>query len=218
MCASYESRFNVTELKLKFWLKPHQLPLNLPDLAEVRPTDPAPTVRRDVNGEREAVFARWEIWKAGMKGYTTWNCRAEDALEKRLFAPLVGKRRALIPATAYFEFTGAKSPKTRWRFTVDGGEPFAFAGLWDEGYARDNDPKGYIAGQQVLGFTVMTTAPNDFTAQYHPKRMPVILDPADYEAWLDPANDHIALSRPFPAERMSVVEFPRPPKTETKDD
>lgn len=57
-----------------------------------------------------------------------------------------------------------------------------------------------------LTHTMMTTTANDIVRPVHPTRMPVILDPQDYEPWLTGSPDQArALLRPFPADRMRVV-------------
>ena len=59
-------------------------------------------------------------------------------------------------------------------------------------------------GRETLDFTVLTTDPNAVMEPIH-NRMPVILEPKDYERWLDagdPARPPVDLLRPYPAERM----------------
>lgn len=79
------------------------------------------------------------------------------------------------------------------------GEPFAFAGLWERWRSAD--------GEIVRTFTIITGEPNALVAPLH-DRMPVILHPADYAAWLGEGEgggdpDALqALLRPYPAERM----------------
>ena len=89
------------------------------------------------------------------------------------------------------------APKQPYIFTVDGGIPFALAGLWDAWHDKTNDTT-------LQSFTVITTSPNALTADVH-TRMPVILHPKDYEEWLlreGPAPIH--LLRSFPAKEMAM--------------
>ena len=75
--------------------------------------------------------------------------------------------------------------------------PFAFAGLWDQSTAQDGKPLESCA--------ILTTAPTASLALIH-NRMPVIVDPADYDTWLDPAlrdpTRLVTLFTPCPADAM----------------
>jgi putative SOS response-associated peptidase YedK len=97
--------------------------------------------------------------------------------------PLLGKRQG-----------SAKQP---YCFEVNDGQLFAFAGLW-EGWKDAN-------GTCVKTCTILTTTPNAVTSAIH-DRMPVILDPADYDVWLDPGMKDSAgvseLLKPFDANAM----------------
>ena len=79
-------------------------------------------------------------------------------------------------------------------YCPNAGEPFAFAGLWE----RWN--RGY---EPLETFTIIVTGANELTRAIH-DRMPVIIDPADHEAWLEAADTTIptALLQPYPAEKM----------------
>jgi putative SOS response-associated peptidase YedK len=72
-----------------------------------------------------------------------------------------------------------------------------FAGVWD---AWNNH------GRVVVTCAIITTAANELVAELH-NRMPAILSPEVYEAWLDPATDRVDLLRmltPFPAAQMKT--------------
>ena len=77
------------------------------------------------------------------------------------------------------------------------GRPFAFAGLWEPERVSG-------ASASVL---ILTTEPNELAREVH-DRMPAILAPEDYSAWLDPATASAAqlqpLLRPFPAPAMTA--------------
>jgi putative SOS response-associated peptidase YedK len=97
-----------------------------------------------------------------------------------------------------------RSPAGYFWFGLAGDEPrppFAFAGLW-----RDFQPGPSEGESRETTHTIITTTANDVVRPVHPDRMPVILDPADYERWLTGSADEAnALLRPFPAERMRIV-------------
>jgi putative SOS response-associated peptidase YedK len=102
-------------------------------------------------------------------------------------------RRCLIPASAFYEFTGTEYPKTRHRFTLV-GEPFmCIAGLWRPGN-----------GEQPESFTMLTTAPGPDIAPYHDRQI-AVLGPFDWAAWLYLAKPEGELLRPLLAGTLSVV-------------
>ena len=145
-----------------------------------------PTRRRRQQGEREARLMRWglvPVWAKDLKvGYRMINAKTENLTTSKAYGPLVGKfrHRCLIVADGFYEWLKAedpKQPRQPWRFTVDGGEPFAFAGLctrkqWDDPEERGVDPDGYL-----YSATIITTTPNAVVRPVH-DRMPAILSGA----------------------------------------
>ena len=75
-----------------------------------------------------------------------------------------------------------------------GGKPFAFAGLWEASYGPGEDKP------PLESCTILTTEPNDLAARCH-DRMPVILHPDDYDAWMQ--GEQIPLVS-FEADRMTA--------------
>src|SRR5262249_27479383 len=96
-------------------------------------------------------------------------------------------KRCLIPASAFFEFTGTKYPKTMHRFSLVGAPFMAIAGLWREG--KDEEPPA---------FTMLTTEPGPDVAPYHDRQV-VVLPPADWAAWLYLTRPETDLLQPLPA-------------------
>ena len=86
----------------------------------------------------------------------------------------------------------------KWQIGLADGSPCAFAGLWER-WERD--------GEALESCTIVVTQANERIAEIH-DRMPVILDPADFDAWLDPALQDATrfspLLRPYPAERTTL--------------
>jgi putative SOS response-associated peptidase YedK len=174
----------------------------------VAPTQEVLTVRTDPEADaRKAVLARWGLvpfWAKDLKtGYRMINARAEGLLESRAYAPLVKKQsnRCLILADGFYEWLKPENPKglkQPVRFTVDDGEPFAFAGL---ATSREWE------GEQLTTCTIITTEANEEVARVH-NRMPVILpDPEAETAWmsgdLDP-DEAVSLCRPLEASRITA--------------
>jgi putative SOS response-associated peptidase YedK len=124
------------------------------------------------------------------------NLRAETVRHK--FGELFRTRRCLIPADGFYEWVTEGKKKLPRRFTLASGEPFAFAGLWDVWQAD---------GQKLLTCCLITTTANALVAAVH-DRMPVIVAPKGYGAWLDPETPEVeleALLKPYPADVMRVA-------------
>jgi putative SOS response-associated peptidase YedK len=113
---------------------------NLEPRDDIWPTETAPVFRRPEEGV-ELVQLRWGFPPARPKGAPVINFRSEG----RRFP----KGRCLIPASHFVEFTGTKSPKSKWKFTKAGKDWFCFAGLWR--------PMPVGAGE---AFTLLTTEPS----------------------------------------------------------
>ena len=173
-----------------------------------------PEPEKAAQGEREARLMRWglvPIWAKDLKvGYRMINAKKENLQKSRAYGPLLGKyrHRCLIVADGFYEWMKAedpKQPRQPWHFQVDGGEPFAFAGLCTRKEWSDPDERGYDDGF-LYTCTLVTTTPNDVVAPVH-DRMPSILpDPEAEAAWLRPdlsVEDAVALCGPLDPRRMS---------------
>jgi putative SOS response-associated peptidase YedK len=187
---------------------------NVAPTQEILVVRSSPDEAEAAQGEREARLMRWgliPVWSKDLKvGYRMINAKTENLTKSRAYGPLVGKfrHRCLIVADGFYEWMKAedpKQPRQPWRFTVDGGEPFAFAGLctrkeWDDPDERGVDPDGYL-----YSATIITTTPNAVVKPVH-DRMPAILPSAEAEAaWLDPrlsTEDAIAMCGPLDPGRM----------------
>jgi putative SOS response-associated peptidase YedK len=107
-------------------------------------------------------------------------------------------KRCLVPADSFFEWKHiAKKGNPKYEFSMNGGSPFAFAGLWS-GWTNPAD------NTELHSFTIITTDPNSLLEQYH-NRMPVILKPNEYERWLKGDRVPIDLLRPYDAEAMAAT-------------
>jgi len=127
---------------------------NVAPTQEVLVVRSSPDEKEAEEGEREARLMRWglvPVWAKDLKvGYRMINAKTENLQTSKAYGPLVGKfrHRCLIVADGFYEWLKAedpKQPRQPWRFTVDGGEPFAFAGLctrkeWDDPDERGVDP------------------------------------------------------------------------------
>ncbi len=150
--------------------------------------------------ERQIELFRWGLvphWAddPGI-GNRLINARAETVAQKPAFRDAFKQHRCLVLADSYYEWQAGANGKTPYRFVLDSGEPFAFAGLWAEWKDANGDP--------LRSFTLITTSPNATTAPVH-NRMPVILRPEAEARWLDPATHPAELHellQPYPDDQM----------------
>jgi len=113
-------------------------------------------------------------------GFRMINARAETVAEKPAFRTAFKKRRCLLVADGFYEWTGRKGQKQPYFFSVPSGGPFAFAGLWETW----KDPAG--APELVYrSCTIITTVASKSVSHIH-HRMPVILIPGHHDQWLNP--------------------------------
>jgi putative SOS response-associated peptidase YedK len=156
---------------------------NLEPRDDIWPTDPGPVIRRRDDGV-ELVQLRWGFPPARPKGAPVINFRSEG----RRFP--VG--RCLVPASHFYEFTGTRSPKGKWKFTKSGEAWFCFAGLWR--------PMPDGSGQ---AFTLLTVEPGPDVAPIHDRQM-AILERDEWLAWLDLSRPERELLKPLPAASLEV--------------
>lgn len=122
------------------------------------------------------------------------NARAESLTEKASFRQALKSRRCLVPADGFYEWVHS-GKKQAFRFVMADDSPFAMAGLWEYWKGRGSD--------LIRSFAIITTGPNSLMEPIH-NRMPVILNPKDYEEWLfsdEPENLNTLLT-PFPSKKM----------------
>jgi putative SOS response-associated peptidase YedK len=181
----------------------------------IAPTRVIDVVRLTEHG-REMVPMRWGLipawWKKPLKDLpSTFNARAESVAERPVFRDAFKKRRCIIPASGFYEWTGEKGQKQPHMFTAADGSPLlAFAGLWE----RWVDP---ATGEEVLSCTMIVSGASAWMEPYH-DRMPVLLEPKDFDGWLDGSLGADALK---PATELALREWmvsPRVNRTAVGDD
>lgn len=169
----------------------------------IAPTQYHPVMRQDEAGVY--YLHSWGLvphWAKEKKlAWSMINARAESLREKPAFRNLLSRRRCLVPADGFYEWKQKGKAKQPWRILLCSGEPFFFAGLWDEWRAPE--------GQSHHSFTIITTEANELMAPIH-DRMPAILGPSEAEQWLrlPDVEDALALLRPYPAEFMTAYPVP----------
>ena len=168
----------------------------------IAPTQPVAAVRLSPARTRELVLLRWGLipaWAKDLKiGSRLINARAETVAEKPSFRAAFKRRRCLIPASGFFEWQKLNGKKQPMFIQALDGRPLALAGLWETWQSAD--------GSVIESCAILTTTPNELMAPIH-NRMPVIVEPADYDTWLDPGNEPDQarhLLRPYPAAKMTA--------------
>jgi putative SOS response-associated peptidase YedK len=127
-------------------------------------------------------------WAKDVKiGNRMINARSETVAEKNSFKSAFRKRRCLIPADGFYEWTAREGQKKKqpWFIHRTDDELIAFAGLWEVWRGPDRDSE-----DALHSCTILTTEANDTMGEIH-DRMPVILPPGEWATWLDPAQDDI---------------------------
>jgi len=172
----------------------------------IAPTDPVAALLED-GGNRRLELFRWGLipsWAKDRKiGARMINARGETVASKPAFRTSFERRRVLVLADGFYEWTRAGKRKLPHLIGLHDGEVFGMAGLWS--FWRDPH-----TGEGIRSCTVLTTKPNTLLAPIH-DRMPVIVDRADWTRWLAPSTspgDLQALIRPFDAARMTSRRVP----------
>jgi len=164
---------------------------DLEPLDAILPANNAPILRPASEG-LELAELRWGLIPSSYKGairdwkYLTTNARIETVAQTATYKEAFRHRRCLVPASAFYEWTGEKGHKTKWSFSHADGEWFCFAGLWDEAATADG---------ALESFSFLTTEAGPDVAPYH-DRQPVILERKQYAGWLDKSLPLEAIARP----------------------
>lgn len=202
MCGRFVAATPVPLLTERFCVDEVRDPLPEPSW-NVAPTDPVPAVV-DRGGRRLLGTFRWGLvpsWARDPSGAARMiNARAETVATKPAFREAVRRRRCLIPADGFYEWPRRPGQRAGAPVFVcaTGGTPLAFAGLWEVW-------RGGAAPLRTC--TIVTTAANAALSPIH-DRMPVVLPPETWDAWLDPSRTDpaslLALLGPAPDDLLTV--------------
>ncbi|MDB5906075.1 MAG: putative response-associated peptidase [Massilia sp.] len=218
MCANY------TPTRLDAISQHHGLERALFDFPpEAFPGYLAPIVResREVAGRAEVVPAMFGMvphWADTKLARQTYNARSETVATKPSFRNAWKRKQfCIIPAQNIFEPSYETGKSVRWRISDAAEKPLAIAGIWDWKAAGPD-------GLPLLSFSMLT-----INADGHPlmdrfdkpgdeKRMVVLLEPHQYQDWLEGSLVNEAdVYRPWPAERLAAVADPLAPRTRVKE-
>jgi putative SOS response-associated peptidase YedK len=178
--------------------------VDFPPRYNIAPTDPALIVRSSAAQVRELYLVRWGLippWVKDPREFATLiNARAETAADKPSFRGALRHRRCLVPTDGFYEWTGRPGSKQPHLIRMKTHAPFALAGLWEHWLGAD--------GSELETMAILTTSANSEMDHLH-DRMPVILEPAHWDRWLDcrPGSaDHIMdLLRPLPPGQIETL-------------
>ena len=144
----------------------------------IAPGQMVPVVREAEQG-RELAFVRWGLIPSWSKdasiGNRLINARGETLADKPAFRNAYRRRHCLVPADAFYEWKPIAGRKQPYCIRLRDDGPFGMAGLWEHWKAPD--------GQTVESCTIVTVDANALVAELH-DRMPLIVAPEDYAAWL----------------------------------
>jgi putative SOS response-associated peptidase YedK len=152
---------------------------------------------KDDEVTRRLEPARWGLvpgWAKDPKiGARAFNARSEEVQDKPMFRSALHKRRAIIPASGYYEWktvAGAdgKTVKIPHYIHPADDSPLFFAGLyewWKDPAKGDDDPERWL-----LSFTILTRDAIGRLGSIH-DRMPLFVDSGFADAWLDPSTDNV---------------------------
>ncbi|ACL02824.1 protein of unknown function DUF159 [Desulfatibacillum aliphaticivorans] len=180
---------------LQFWFEGDDLeslgvkekPENFTPSYNVAPTQKAWVIIHDKASRLEAfswgLVPSWAKDAAGAARLI--NARSETAAEKPSFRSAFKKRRCLVPANGFYEWTGGKGAKQPYYCSPAPKKMIAYAGLWEVWKPREAPSDS----QALHSFTILTREADASFAPIH-HRMPVILQPQAWASWLDPQNQN----------------------------
>ena len=202
MCGRYSQRQSAEIIAQAFQID------NVPPLKpryNIAPTQSVPTILQlSTSTNRQLKMLHWGLipsWAKDSKmGSKLINARAETVAEKPSLRSAFRQRRCLVLADGFYEWQQQEDKqKQPFYFRMSDEHPFAFAGLWEHWEDKDT-------GKTIESCTLLTTDPNELMQSVH-NRMPVILEPKNYDIWLDPEVKNPELLQPFlhpyPAEKMT---------------
>lgn len=169
----------------------------------VYPSASVPVVRLDVEGQRNCEPMRWGLVPSFARGvpgkYNTINARIEKMRTAASYrGPWKHGQRCLLPASHFYEWQPIEGQQAKqpWCITTRDAPVFAMAGLWESSKREDDEV--------VLSATIVTQPANKFMSKLH-HRMPLILPPESFHAWLSGTVDEAeAVIEQYPSDLMEA--------------
>jgi putative SOS response-associated peptidase YedK len=204
MCGRYALYGSPARLKEHFGTTNE---LDLKPRFNIAPTQTAPVVQIDEAGNRVFTDARWGLIPSWVKDTQELqhpiNAKAETAAIKPMFRHAYRTSRVLVPSDAFYEWQAVTDGKQPWLIHLKDNEPMGMGGLLEHWQG----PEG-----EVTTFTILTIDANPLMAKIH-DRMPVIIRPEDYAAWIDTTFTDVikiqAMAQPYPERFMEAYPVSR---------
>lgn len=188
MCGRFFLRPDVGEILAFLKATPADLPPQEHPRWNIAPTQQVLAAFQDPFGERRLGSFRWGLvpsWWREARPPAFFNARSEEIGSKPAFRDAFKRSRALVPVSGFYEWKAGSKPKDpKQAYAIEGEGLLALAAVVSE---------GRIDGEPVSTLALLTTSPNADMAPVH-DRMPVILAPEDWTAWLDPRTPGTALA------------------------
>src|SRR6266702_1239184 len=170
----------------------------------IAPSQSVPAVRH-IGDHNHFDFLKWGLIPSGTNDIThsSINARSETAHEKPMFAHALKYNRCIIPSSGFYEWGSQGEHKQPYYIRLLHSSVMGFAGLWEKWIDHD--------GLEVETCCILTTVANEIMKPIH-DRMPVILQPDNYNLWLnrnmhDP-HELNRLYKPFPPDQMIAHQVP----------
>jgi putative SOS response-associated peptidase YedK len=184
MCGRFARYSLLRELARHFKAEPDAC--DLPPSFNVAPSQEIAVIihhedARHIGKRRWGLVPFWA--KDSSIGSRLINARVETLSAKPAFKAALKHRRCLIPANGFYEWQGRAGQKQPYYLCLPSGEPFAFAGL----YEVWEDRAAPAGAGPYKSCVIITMDASDSVKDIH-HRMPLILKPEAYDAWLDPEN------------------------------
>jgi putative SOS response-associated peptidase YedK len=161
----------------------------------IAPTQPMAVIR--TRGRLElSRFGLVPPWAKDPKEGTRFiNARAETVAKQPAFRDAFRSRRCLVVISGFYEWQARGKAKQPYYVHRADGKAFALAGLWSTWKSRD--------GEVIDSCSVITRTPSPMLAAVH-DRMPVVLSPAEYDGWIDPATADVTAMLEGHAEELAM--------------
>jgi putative SOS response-associated peptidase YedK len=172
----------------------------------IAPAQSVPVIRTSETGKRVCVLARWGLIPSWMSDtddlQKSVNAKAETAAIKTMFRHAYRNSRILVPADAFYEWA-LRNSKQPYLIRLKSKKMMGLGGLLERWHGHAGD---------IMTFTLLTTSANPLMTGIH-ERMPVIIKPEDYSAWLDGSLTDVtkihAMTEPCPERLMEAYPVSR---------